>query len=611
MPIDPNIALSVKTPQFENALDVAQKSNQLQTSQLQGEAAVQQMQSGALDIQQKQMQMASTQAVQRALHDSGGDLDQASQLATQYGALPSDVMNLRNTSMSMRTNYAKMTTEEAAALNAKKDIIHPLVKAVLAETDPAKQKTAWNQMHETAVQQGAETAAQAAQLPYPGPDGVQRYDTQLNTLNWMQKQAEQETAAARKTTAQTGQDRLNAELPELQSKAAQAKQNFYANQLANVNDPVAHDHIRTQAIVSGVDASVLPPSSQVYANGQKTPEGQTALQRIGMTDEQKTQADAQARRDAQNAQPKTEAELAVVAADSTKPQAVRDNANAALKRLDASKIAARPIIQTIVPGLGAGQGGATSEATGDAYLNTLPPGTANQVRAIAEGRAALPSGSTRSQAAIQLRQAVFQYDPTYSDQRAQVRKALTTGIDGRNIGALNTATVHLDQLGDAATALNNGSFTPANGVYQKFKQMFGSAAPTNFEGLRAAVSGEMANALKGVATDPEIASIKGTIDKTSSPQQLAGQINNYLGILRVKLGTYQQRYQQQIPGDSVWSPVLPSAQQVFSKHGVSGPDAPPAATSYANTATGQNGHKVGTNDAGKTWYDVQTGQKVQ
>lgn len=33
--------------------------------------------------------------------------------------------------------------------------------------------------------------------------------------------------------------------------------------------------------------------------------------------------------------------------------------------------------------------------------------------------------------------------------------------------------------------------------------------------------------------------------------------------------------------------------------------------SYRQTATGPGGHKIGSNDNGQTWYDVQTGQKVQ
>jgi hypothetical protein len=359
-------------------------------------------------------------------------------------------------------------------------------------------------------------------------------------------------------------------------------------------------------------AAMFPPSRLVFgADGQTwLPGQQAAVQRVGMTAEQRTQADQAA---ANAAQPKTEAELAAVAADPTKPQAQRDAANAALQRLDQSKIAARPVTTITVPGLG-GPTADASKLSGQAYLDSLPQGTAAQIKAIAEGRAVLPSGATRSQAAIQLRNAVFQYDPSYTDQRGQVRKAFTTGADGRNIGALNTAAVHLDQFSDAAGAMANGSFVPGNAAWNTLRTAFGSTAPTNFAALKTAVAGEMASALKGNATDPEIANVSKSIDAANSPAQLQGVVETNLHVLGAKLNTYHERYQQQIPGDQVWSPVLPSARGVFQKHGFD-PTAPVAGgggggLQYVRTSTGPNGHKIGQTADGK-WHDAQSGTVLQ
>ena len=36
-----------------------------------------------------------------------------------------------------------------------------------------------------------------------------------------------------------------------------------------------------------------------------------------------------------------------------------------------------------------------------------------------------------------------------------------------------------------------------------------------------------------------------------------------------------------------------------------------APKAYAQTATGPGNHKIGSNDNGKTWFDVQTGKQVQ
>lgn len=264
----------------------------------------------------------------------------------------------------------------------------------------------------------------------------------------------------------------------------------------------------------------------------------------------------------------TPAELAYKASDPKATSEARDAAKGALKILEQHAIASRPVTNNTIqiPGLGGGD----STLTGQDFLDQLEktaPGTAAQVKAISEGRTALPPISSRGSGAL-IRDAVFKYEPQFSEQRAQVRKAFTSGPDGRNIGALNTAAVHLDQFADAADALKNGSFRPGNAVFNSLSQTFGNSAPTNFSGLKTAVAGELASALKGTATDQEIKSIGEAIEAKNSPEQLREYIKTQMHVLGAKLKTYQERYQQQIPGDTNYSPVLPSAKAAFEKHGI-------------------------------------------
>lgn len=198
-------------------------------------------------------------------------------------------------------------------------------------------------------------------------------------------------------------------------------------------------------------------------------------------------------------------------------------------------------------------------------------GKAGIVKAIVEGRQSPPASFAQKSPYWQdVMQKVYQVDPQFNEQRAQLRKAFTTGPDAKNIGSLNTAAVHLDTLSEAAKALNNGTFKPGNQAFNAVKTMFGASAPNTFEGIRDAVASEMASALKGNATDIEIAGIKKTIMSSSSPEQLTNLVNAHLHILNQKLNTYKERYEQQNPGDTVYSPVLPSAGAVFQKHGVGG-----------------------------------------
>ena len=223
--------------------------------------------------------------------------------------------------------------------------------------------------------------------------------------------------------------------------------------------------------------------------------------------------------------------------------------------------------------------------TGQDFLQTLDPARQQVVKAYAEGRQTFPNGFALRTPYFQgLQRDLLQYDPQWSEQRAEIRKNFTVGKDADNIGSLNTAAVHLDALSEAAKALANGSFTPGNAAWNQIRSVFGNSAPTTFETVKNAVAGEQANALKGSATDQEISNVAKTINAANSPQQLADAIDKAsMPIMAQKLNTYKERYEQQIPGDTVYSPVLPSAAAVFQKHGVGATSAP------AQSA----GHKVG------------------
>ena len=163
--------------------------------------------------------------------------------------------------------------------------------------------------------------------------------------------------------------------------------------------------------------------------------------------------------------------------------------------------------------------------------------------------------------------AVNQIDPTYSVQRAQQRTAFTTGAQGKNIGNLNTAVVHLDQYHEVMKAMNNGSFVPGNQLYNFLAGKLGAANVTNPDFVRQSLAGEAANALKGNATDPEIAGVMKTLDKNQGSAQQEGTALEGLKILQTKLNTYDEQYHQVSPDDP-WSPVLPSARGVFQRYGL-------------------------------------------
>jgi len=148
---------------------------------------------------------------------------------------------------------------------------------------------------------------------------------------------------------------------------------------------------------------------------------------------------------------------------------------------------------------------------------------------------------------------------------------------------------------DRAKKLDNGKVRSINALVSAGKNQFNDIDLKRFQTDATLVADEIAKILQGGGTGAGTSDAKlqqaGNILKTSdSPAAIAaalGDVQQLIGFRRKALtrGTYLENAQ---PG--------------------SGGQA--ASTKYSMTATGPNGHKIGSND-GKIWYDVGTGQKVQ
>lgn len=565
MAIDPNIALGVRTPQVENPLDAYGKAAQLQVLMGQQKLLPEQLKAEQLENQTRQIslkQMTDTAAAFKSAlvtnPDGTYDIDagRVSNALAASGsgqAIPTVLEGINK----YKQGIATLKETQAKVAAAHQDNGGAIGKAV---KDAGYDPHLFGTLVQHGVQEGAIDPQNAAPFMKAVTDALAQDPSGESARGIVQKiadtwiaqspkqrelQTAADTAAARTKTADIAAQKLPVEL---------AKQSLETTKL--------------QQETAGTQP--ISPADQARIDVEK----------------QNAERAAQAQQEA--ARHNTVEEKQGAARIGVEQQGLQ------IRKVEADPFGQFGLNKTPIGGGVPGAGGALQ--TGEDYLRTLPPGMAAQVKAIAEGRQNPPPRAS-SGIALQIMNAVNQYDPQFSLQKAQIRKAFTTGSDGRNIGALNTAAVHLDQLSEVADALNNGSFRPGNQVFNAFKNMFGNAAPTNFEGIKAAVSSEMASALKGSATDQEIASIKSTIDKSASPAQLAGAVKTNLDILGAKLNTYQERYHQQIPDDKNWSPVMPTAKAVFDKHGIN-PTAGPANVKPAPgatprpTATDAKGNKV-------------------
>ena len=140
---------------------------------------------------------------------------------------------------------------------------------------------------------------------------------------------------------------------------------------------------------------------------------------------------------------------------------------------------------------------------------------------------------------------------------AGMAKFMTSGKGGQTITAYNTANDHLELLGKAMDALQNGDVQGLNQLNNAFKQQFGSAAPTNVNAVKAMLAGELANVAKVTgATDQEIKVQQDNINRAASPEQIKGFIDTNRDLMDQKAYELYQQYQQGLQGKAAFNTGL-------------------------------------------------------
>lgn len=246
----------------------------------------------------------------------------------------------------------------------------------------------------------------------------------------------------------------------------------------------------------------------------------------------------------------TEAKLAFAATDPKGTPESRAHAGAALKRLDQSKRESRPV-NNFNMGI-TGMPTAPTKLTGQAYLDTLPSAVAAQVKAIALGDTKIPPAQSRTLSARQLRDAVFQYDPEYSELLAQQRKdTLKEFTDTQNSKAggqqlaLNTLIHHADLWLDVANSLKNHTWRKGNEIYNRVANAFGAAPPTQANLVARFLAGETGKvATGGVPAEGEINGILKNLGDDAGPDQIAGAGSSILQIAAGRMLPLKERVQK-------------------------------------------------------------------
>lgn len=218
----------------------------------------------------------------------------------------------------------------------------------------------------------------------------------------------------------------------------------------------------------------------------------------------------------------------------------------------------------------------------------LNPKQQATVQAILDGRMSPPSSfALRTPYWQNIMGAVFETDPQFSEQRAQLRKNYTVP-QGNNaatqINAINTAMGHVGVLGDAIDALDNGNLKQLNRVANALGVQVGKDPVTVFNTIVHRVGPELTRAYVGSAAgEGERQLTEKDFDPTLGPQQLRSNVQMTARLLRSKISSLENQWNQNAAAGQDFQSrfIMPEAQRQLNKW------APQAGGWQSNAGQGQ------------------------
>lgn len=545
--VDPRIILAgaptpAPAPQILTPVQARAQVQQLRNLAALGQMRQQQTEGLQLQNQQTERALQNQQLLRDAFTASGGDPQKALALAAQSGVDPGPLLQFQGSILDARKKAADLSQEQREIQLAKNTTIQSRLAPALSIADPQKRAQAVATQVQGLVSDGTLSPQEGqSYLEAEANGSLKTAVAGLNFHNSLLNQAKQAQIAA----SNAAKTKDEAALPGVQAQSEQQVRANLATRAANAFQgagPAGYAKFRAG----------LPPDQQAmfpaYRAGIKPADFLKQLQNVGLTSQQQTQNTFKTAEDAERVRhDKAMEENAAKAAEgysvSLSPEAMN--------------MAADMYIQTgILPSLGRGKAAAAER------LELLNVAAARHPNADIAG------------------------NKIDWANRKKTLQAFTTGTQGQQINAMNTAIGHLDQLGGAIADLGNGDIRAVNSAKNWLKTEFGGSADvTNFDTLKVAVSGELASVLKrSGATDREIEEVQKTLLSKNSPEQLAGYIRTQIPILGSKLAALNYQYHQAMGAQDPFSALSPDSKAILQKYGFN-PDHPV----LGGSATSQSG----------------------
>lgn len=227
-------------------------------------------------------------------------------------------------------------------------------------------------------------------------------------------------------------------------------------------------------------------------------------------------------------------------------------------------------------GQGGAQQGSQNLSQGEEYLKTLPPQTAAQVKAIADGKMPFPGGmAMKTPYWQQMVSAVSQYDPNFDavnyNARSKTRNSFVAGPDANNITALNTGMNHAASLKDSYDQLGNSDYPALNTAKNWLGNAFGDAnTQTNTAAVGAkghALSGELAKVFRSTGmAESDIKAWEDKLSTSATPAQSKEVLNSAMDLMEGRLQALASKYNQGMGTSKNGIELLsPEAQKAYAK----------------------------------------------
>lgn len=483
----------------------------------------QQLQAGALDVQQKQQAIKDQQGLLALYQKHNGDLDKVLQEAPTAGISPQAIQQVQLHNIDVKTKTADLVAKQGTEAARQADLMLGAHDAV--DKSPADQKPIMYQQQLASLQrQGVDTS----QLPpqYPGDDqfkllGIVAQGHAKNVENAL-KAAQTQEAAGRASESQAQTAKINAEI--------------------NPNNPADKD------IAQQKYQDILQRLQSGGMNAITTAEYQWAKAHELSERKSTTQSDT----------------LGVTQTSTSGPSGL-----AAVGARGAMAPSGSP-----TPGQASKPGApAPSVPLGNPYHANPKDSIVDMVGNYKMNPMMLSRLLTKHPDLIGL---VGTKYPDWNQAEYNARNAMvtkyTSGSQSKEINAINTAMGHVKELDDSIDQLNNGSLTGLNYIANKLGVATGNDALTVFKTIVHRVGPEIASAyVPGGGGQAERFADEKDFSENLAPNQLHANAAVTVKLLRSKVGALENQWQNTMQRDDFQKRFIsPAAQSAFDKFATKG-----------------------------------------